>query len=773
MPDISSEEAATFQATLGTQQEFQAAGVNYSQALRGTRITLNHRPNGQAYLRVEGQQPVNEPFLNVVIDANWAKGHVVRNYTLLIDPPHQQAAASAEPSAKQGNTPVVTGTATPKYRPVYPEEGSETAAASGAASTVGEGHQVQVQPGDTATAIVSAHQAENVSLDQMLIALLRANPDAFIHGNVNLIRAGAVVNMPSADQAAAVSPASAHRMVIAQSRNFHAYRQGLAMTATRGSRITAGRRSAAGGVQPQVQEIGAAPPPSDRLTLSHGQSAGKTSNETNVAQKRQEQYLTARAQELRNNINKLEKLKGNIPVPPATPASSIKLPVPSINLPASRATSPASSPQLPASMPVPSPQLPASALAPLSQTASPASAPASQSRPAPLHRALPPPPESSFMDTLTDPLTLGGAAAVILLLVGYGWYRSKQNRGPGRNEPKLDSDLYSEDKLPPDSYFGASGGQRVDTNSDSSGVGENSSMAYSPSQLEAVGDIDPVSEADVYLAYGRDAQAEEILKEALRTYPGRASIYAKLAEIYAKQRDTHQLEAIATEARRVTHGEGSDWQAIVSLGKDLDPANPLYASGTASPQSDKASAAPEARSNAPSSSSEHALDLSLAATSPPSPASRPQPVPPTAPVGENPHMTIDFARMSPARALDTAATEPLPLISERAGNASSAPLYTGNIDFTPPIQPPSAYGPSNSGMMEFDVGALSPSPALHSTQASASPADDDPLVTKLALAQEFHAIGDTSSARSLAKEVIAEATGALKTKAEQFLNSLD
>jgi pilus assembly protein FimV len=91
--------------------------------------------------------------------------------------------------------------------------------------------------------------------------------------------------------------------------------------------------------------------------------------------------------------------------------------------------------------------------------------------------------------------------------------------------------------------------------------------------------VDPVAEADVYLAYGRDLQAEEILKEALLTHPGRISVHRKLAEIYAKRRDARALDAIATEAHALTQGDGPDWQAIVSLGAELDPNNPMYKPG--------------------------------------------------------------------------------------------------------------------------------------------------------------------------------------------------
>ena len=729
VPDITSEEAATFQATLGRPQEFQAAGVDYnSQALRGLRITLSRRPNGQAYLRIQGAQPVNEPFLTILINANWASGRVVRDYTLLIDPPREQAAASTTAPARQQNTPVVS---TPRYSGANSGAASESATAPNA-SPASSGEQVHVQTGDTATSIIEAHPVEGVSLDQMLVALLQANPRAFIRGNVNLIRAGAVINMPSAEQAAAVPPQSARRMLIAQSRDFRSYRQGLAMTtAAQGGGIAASRRSAAGNVQSRVRETGAAPLPQDRLTLSRGQPGGnapaKSSSpaETSIAQSRHAQEQAAREAELRRNISELSQLAGTSGGS-AAPAAAGKPSATGINVPVASAAIASTAAKTAASSP------PAAA----------ASAQATQSQPASRRSAaLPSPsaPKPSLMDTLLSPLTLGGAALLVLLLGGYAFYRSRRKNSSSATQ--LDSDLFTDSKLPPDSYFGVSGGQRVDTRDDNTTTGASSSMAYSPSQLEAVGDIDPVSEADVYLAYGRDAQAEEILKEALRTYPGRTSIYVKLAEIYAKQRDANQLETIATQARRVTHGEGHDWQAIINLGKSVDPANPLYAPDNASaikkPPTDEQDAGD-------SQSTQNSLDLDLTDKAPLSTSSPTPQAKPTAP-----------AKLAPGAPTHYAATVP-----------ATAPTSSGDIDFTlpAPIQP--------SGTMKFDTNVLPGSPAARPAQTASKQTDEDPLVTKLGLAQEFHAIGDSSSARALVKEVLAEATGALKTKAERLLKDL-
>src|SRR5690606_5270908 len=121
-----------------------------------------------------------------------------------------------------------------------------------------------------------------------------------------------------------------------------------------------------------------------------------------------------------------------------------------------------------------------------------------------------------------------------------------------------------------------SGGQRIDT---AEAMASGSSMVYSPSQLDAAGDVDPVAEADVYLAYGRDLQAEEILKEAMRSTPTRVAIHTKLLEIYAKRRDARAFEVVASEAFGLTQGQGPEWERACELGRELDPANPLYQPG--------------------------------------------------------------------------------------------------------------------------------------------------------------------------------------------------
>ena len=89
-------------------------------------------------------------------------------------------------------------------------------------------------------------------------------------------------------------------------------------------------------------------------------------------------------------------------------------------------------------------------------------------------------------------------------------------------------------------------------------------------------EVDPIAEADVYMAYGRDAQAEEILKEALQKDEKRTAVHVKLLEIYANRKDTKAFEQSALKLKNLTNGAGPEWEKAAALGRSIDPQNGLY-----------------------------------------------------------------------------------------------------------------------------------------------------------------------------------------------------
>ena len=122
------------------------------------------------------------------------------------------------------------------------------------------------------------------------------------------------------------------------------------------------------------------------------------------------------------------------------------------------------------------------------------------------------------------------------------------------------------------------GGQSVDTGNTPPQTGDFSQTG--PGTIDT-DEVDPVAEADVYMAYGRDTQAEEILLEALQKDPQRTAIHAKLLEIYANRRSLKQFETLASELYAQTGGVGAEWEKVAALGAGLDPNNPLYSGAKA------------------------------------------------------------------------------------------------------------------------------------------------------------------------------------------------
>ncbi len=383
------------------------------------------------------------------------------------------------------------------------------------------------------------------------------------------------------------------------------------------------------------------------------------------------------------------------------------------------------------------------------------------------------PAEPSFIDRLlNNRFMLARGIGLLAFLAAYSAYRTRQRK----NAVAIDSS-FLESRLQPDSFFGASGGQRVDT-SESSVSG--SSMVYSPSQLDAAGDVDPVAEADVYLAYGRDLQAEEILKEAIRVSPTRVAIFAK-------RREAKAFEMVASEAYELTRGTGAEWAHMAEMGRDLDPSNPMYqpgglptSVGVAAADTDTTGFAtqtmPQTYVPAPEPAAAAVdFDLDLDFSLDDEPAAPAQ----AATSHIEPTVAMPAVAATPAdNGLDfSAATVAMPAVA-----AAPAPAASSSLSFTsaPVVTTEASPQGTAGGMLEFDLGALSldldsqttESQRITTAAATLSPEIADPLETKFALAEEFRSIGDTEGARSLAEEVLEQSNGALKGKAQAFLNAL-
>ena len=229
LPQVSATEADSLNVTIASPDVFHAQGLEYSAAVKGIRLDLKREANGKMVLHLSSNQTITDPFIDLVVDAAWNAGHIVRSYTMLFDPPGLRNAPA--PIAPQADTSARSSTSVAPVRAPQvaaapaPAPASAPAVARKVEASPGE---VKVRSGDTAGAIASAHRPSGISLDQMLVALVRANPQAFIDGNVNRLRAGSVLQIPDQASAGATSAAEASKIVAAQSRDFNAFRHRLA-----------------------------------------------------------------------------------------------------------------------------------------------------------------------------------------------------------------------------------------------------------------------------------------------------------------------------------------------------------------------------------------------------------------------------------------------------------------------------------------------------------------------------------------------------------------
>jgi pilus assembly protein FimV len=825
VPEINADEAATLRVGLASGDTFRAAGAEINAALTTLQVSLQRRADGRAYLRLTGSRPVTEPFVDLIVEANWSSGRIVRDYTLLFDPPNLRAATPPTPVAPGVAAPATAQAPRPAPAPVAPQiqpprpapapaPVAQQPVPSPAPAPSGSegGGQVRVQRGDTASGIAAANKPANVSLDQMLVAMLQQNPNAFIEGNVNRMKAGVVMDLPTAVQAGAIPAAEARQTITAQSRDFNEFRRRLAGSAPDAG-VPAADRQSAGQVQTEVKDASPAAPAADKLTLSKEAAPGQATGEDKIARDRQAREASTRVAELSRNIEELSKLGAGGTAPAATPAAPVPPAAAQAETPAPTVTVPTTPTPAPAEATAPAAATPSAEPTPDPAAAPAAAAPSTTPAPVkpPLPVPTPLPDEPSFIDQLRDnPLVLPLAGGLLALLAGFGIYRMRQRK----HGSSVDSS-FLESRLQPDSFFGSSGGQRIDT---AESVASGSSMVYSPSQLDAAGDVDPVAEADVYLAYGRDLQAEEILKEAMRSTPTRVAIHNKLLEIYAKRRDARAFEVVATEAYGLTQGEGPEWEHACELGKELDPSNPLYQPGgspavkvaaavsaeggamNTMPFGSSTLAEPGKSSGTPSGMGDLDLDLDFSLDEPS--ASAPIEKPGEAALsgmddlkateeltqqaeaareGPPSSMSMDFDLDFPSGPAPLSTADPISAGPEADAISPEAPTFddepiidlgtASNTDEGPRSQPAAA-----PEMMSFDLNNinldLGAPPVQEEVTSAGRLTEENPLETKLSLAEEFRAIGDFEGARSLAEEVLAEASGSLKTKAGTFLADL-
>jgi len=592
LTSVAKEELDSLSARVADASLYRQNNLAYPGVLSAARVTVERDANGQPYLRIRTNTPVSEPFLDLLVEINWASGRLVRDYTFLLDPPGStMMAAPAEPVA-----PERTGAAPARAAPATAAAAAPAPAPKAAG---GAGDTYTVKRGDTLSKIANEYRAPSATLDQMLVALFKNNADAFDGKNMNRLRSGAIITIPGADEVTGTAGADATKEVKVQASDWRAYRDRVAAAAP-AAEGTATR--AAGGRIGTVEETApAAPAGRDQLRVSREAAAGKGGAEDTVAREQQLKEAQSRISELEKTIKDMQRAvelksqtgaqlqaQADAAKGKAAPAPITKAPEPVAVAQAPEPPKAAEPPTVPPSVAAPAAEPPKAAEAPKSElpkgvepapsepakAAEPAKAPEPPKAEAPkvVPKAAPkaPPKEPpGFLEDLmsSTPSWLLGAGALVILGGIAALVAARR-----RKTTKFEDSIISGTDIKTNTVFGSTGGGVVNT-------GDNSLASdFSREGLGSIDtdEVDPIAEAEVYLAYGRDAQAEEILKDALKKDPQRQEIYLKLLEIHAQHNKPSAFETVAAELYSVSQGQGEVWQKAVGLGRQLDPNNPMF-----------------------------------------------------------------------------------------------------------------------------------------------------------------------------------------------------
>jgi pilus assembly protein FimV len=805
-------------ARLASADAYRLAGIEPSSALRTVRFAIVKR-DGRPVLRVTSTTPVNEPFMDLLVDLEWTGGRLTREYTVLLDPPElkgpQAIAAAPQKPAAPSAQPLPPLEATPKPQAAAPvrdsgapvQDSGAPVQDSGApvqdvaAPAQGQGAPVQdvpavpakpersagangydVKRGDTLGAIARANLPQGVSLNQMMIAIYRANPDAFLRENINLVRAGRTLTIPSAEELNGVDAAEANRLVQSHRSEWEDYRTRLAAAPTRAE--TASGRAVTGKIEGKP-EAGAPGAAEDQVRLSKadpakpGAADRAARADDAAARERALKEAQSRVTDLEKNVADLQKLlelknqqlaeleKKSAkpaakaepakpePAKPAAPPVVAQAPAPSASAPAPSASTPVGA--------APQPEAKKAEPAPEAKKAEPAK---------PKAKAAPPPPPPSLLDEFLDnSVALAGLGAVVVLLLGYAlwsWRRKKSNQAK-----------FS------DSVLGPGGGTAPSLGDSRSPVSASHASVSQTSGMEAE-EVDPIAEADVYMAYGRDAQAEEILKEALQKDPNRIPVHAKLLEIYAKRNDTRAFEQTALKLKNLTNGSGADWDKAAALGRSIDPGNGLYGGGSSA---GAMAAAPAAAAFAGAAAAAPSIDFDIGGGTSPGlvtdiPLDQPKSTTPSTidfdlGAGSTPNSVkvpdpdatiaaIDFNLDAEPTKKPAPASAPAPAAVESASTASG-------LDFDLNLDLGDQSASATKSIPSMDLSSISLDLGSAGEPGSTTSSNDpkwQEVATKLDLAKAYEEMGDKDGARELLGEVMKDGDATQKGQAQQLLSKL-
>lgn len=836
------------EVSLASAETFAKLGLNRPAVLMFVQFETKQGKDGKYYVHATSKDAIREPFLDFLVEAKWPAGRVLREYTLLLDPPtrHAEMAApvNAATTSMGGGQPMASSSA-PQQAPMAPSQGAVSAPMPQQESVTYYPQPQQqtaapggvsygpVRAGDTLWQIaLKVRPNRDISAPQMMMALLKANPHAFVDNNVNRLKKGFVLRVDDPALYTAMSQAEAARAISQQTREWQDYREAVAAKAGERQSATAdtgtSRSTASGKSEPKLTLV--APNGKQKGMGAGGDAADGDMQEqlmlaleSSAAQRKDNEELQGRVDDLEAQLQDMQRLLALKDSDMATLQKQLREQGTAVTLPSEQAAQPK-----PEAAPAAKPEeKPASAAAPVTEeqpkaeaakpaeTAAPATPAMPAQKPKPKPRVMPQPqPEPSFIDMLLgDQLMLMAGGGVIVLLLLLGLVISRRRGKGGFQESILSGGTSSMLNTGSD-----------ESRSETSFLSDLAISGMGGGSISAdEGEVDPITEADVFMAYGRYQQAEEVLKKALEAHPDRPDVIGKLFEVYFNTREKDKFDELVDTSAAAVQDNDSIWPSVAAMGKQISPENPLFAVAE--------SEAPSAPAVRPEPITEDVLDIGLDLDELSAEMES------DADISDSLDLGLDLGDLDSAPATRTASTQEatssdldfdLDFGDDGAMATSAASSDMGDLDFDlgeldagEESSPSPAEAVAESAVLELDSSALngmqddglggldlgdldfgdlggSTSATEETAEVSldlseldsgddfgeltsdtaSSSADDnifgdgDEISTKLDLAQAYIEMGDGEGARSMLDEVVVQGNAKQKQQAEALLSRI-
>ena len=602
-------EGENIRVTLATLKEFDKAGIDRPLGLSFLKFKVIEKGDGNAYIHVYSERPIREPFLDFLVDIDWPSGRLLREYTLLLDPPiftqnkaaPVQSAVVAAPTRiireepapitvvstplSVPTTPVVSNNETGLFPQIQIDEEPAPAFTPGASKAIAidapafSGDSYKVKKSETLWSIArSVRPDDSISVSQMMIALQQANPEAFSNNNINGLKSGFVLRIPDRPGIEAIAHDQALRNSLQQNEIWRAAQNNLssAVTPSGTTALTTNKKAT---VTPKQEEalIKLITPDANAGTAEQGGGAdtGASSEKLALAAEqlaskdKENNELQDRVKSLEDQIGSMErllelkedslselqnKLTTDIPKPAVETAPVIEETTEPM---VEETAEPVVAEEKPAPAPVAKPTVKEEAkVNPYALSEIPKVKPA-------------PTPKSTETSLFDDPSILAAMIAVLLAILVIVWLVIKRRQNNMQQFPE--SILSS----------------KPATVSTSKSKDETNLLSdFAPSAMDGAiesdaSEVDPSAEADVYIAYGKHQQAEELLLASIEHEPERLDLRLKLMEVYHATGNADSFLAQASHMNSVMDDQSTAlWDKAVVMGRELCPGNDLFGSDT-------------------------------------------------------------------------------------------------------------------------------------------------------------------------------------------------